>query len=122
MSCCDTSGKYPCPNKMADGRSFTDYRPRCNINYDLMQDLTKNNIINSSYESRLYLQQNAEKIMELNRNNAINNLAPCAPCNKSGNDTTMLPEKYIVKCDAITCKREEINPNGLGDGRNYFTN
>ena len=120
MSCCDTSGKYPCPNKMADGRSFTDYRPRCNINYDLMQDLTKNNIINSSYESRLYLQQNAEKIMESNRVNATNNLAPCAPCTRPLSDNgTMLPERYIVKCDAVSCKRQEIDVNGLGDGRNY---
>ena len=34
-----------CPLKMSDGRPFTDYRPRCAINADLMTDLDKNNMI-----------------------------------------------------------------------------
>ena len=55
-----------CPLKMSDGRPFTDYRPRCAINADLMTDLDKNNMIKSSYESRMYLQHNAEKIIEAN--------------------------------------------------------
>lgn len=117
MSCCSASDKLPCPSKMADGRAFTDYRPRCNVNADLLEDLTKNNMIHSSYESRLYLQRNADKIMQSDRDNAINNLLPCTPCNNT--KSTMLPEKYMVKCDAISCSRVEINPDGLGDGRMY---
>lgn len=120
MSCCSASDKLPCPSKMEDGRAFTDYRPRCNVNADLLENLTKNNMINSSYESRLYLQQNADKIMQMDRDNAIKNLLPCNPSNPSNpSNPTMLPEKYIVKCDHISCSRVEINPDGLGDGRMY---
>jgi hypothetical protein len=120
MSCCPANQIPICPSKMSDGRLFTDYRPRCNINADLLNDLTANNIIQSSYESRLYLQKNANKIMENNLKNAINNLMPCKLCDEKLNEVgTMLPERYVVKCDAVSCRREEINPDGLGDGRNY---
>ena len=69
-----------CPIKMSDGRIFTDYRPRCAVNADLMTDLSNNSMIKSSYESRVFLQNNAEKIIEMNKMNATNNLSPCAPC------------------------------------------
>ena len=36
---------------MSDGRPFTDYRPRCAINADLMTDLDKNNMIDLKVES-----------------------------------------------------------------------
>ena len=117
MSFSDTQDKLPCPSKMSDGRQFTDYRPRCNVNADLLDNLAKNNLINSSYESRLYLQQNADKIMQDEREKAIQRLAPCNMCNPA--KSTILPERYVVKCDAVSCTRTEINPNGLGDGRNY---
>ena len=71
-----------CPIKMSDGRIFTDYRPRCAVNADLMTDLSNNSMIKSSYESRVFLQNNAEKIIEMNKMNATNNLAPCAPCSR----------------------------------------
>ena len=58
-----TEKKPHCPIKMSDGRSFTDYRPRCMVNSELMTDLDNNNIIKSSYESRVFLQENAEKLM-----------------------------------------------------------
>jgi hypothetical protein len=114
MSINDDNSKKPYPSKMEDGRAFTDYRPRCSVNADLYNDLTKNNLINSSYESRLYLQNNAEKIMQSDRDKALAELKPCNPPK-----STMLPEKYIVKCDSVSCKRTEIDPSGLGDGRNY---
>jgi len=120
MSCCSTIQSDLCPSKMSDGRSFTDYRPRCNINAELLSDLSNNKIIQSSYESRVFLQNNADKIMEDNLNKAIQNLMPCAPCKRATTDPgTMYPERYVVKCDATTCSRVEINPNGLGDGRSY---
>jgi len=67
-----TEPKPHCPIKMADGRSFTDYRPRCMVNSELMTDVSKNNMIKSSYESRVFLQENAEKLMERNRLNVLN--------------------------------------------------
>lgn len=118
MSCCTDTNNKTCPSKMADGRAFTDYRPRCHVNAELFNNLVKNNIIQSSYESRMYLQNNAEKIIDNDRDNAIQRLYPCAPCKRNFNDSgTMLPEKYIVRCDATTCYRTEFDPNGLGDGR-----
>ena len=39
-----------CPIKMSDGRIFTDYRPRCAVNADLMTDLSNNNMIKSSFK------------------------------------------------------------------------
>lgn len=105
----------PCPSRMSDGRAFTDYRPRCIVNADLLNSVKGTK---SSYESRMYLQMNAEKLMEDERNRAISRLSPCAPCNRPKTQSgTMLPERYIVKCDNVTCTRTEVNPSGLGDGR-----
>lgn len=124
MSCesCDIK-KEPnvlCPTRMSDGRSFTDYRPRCIVNAELLTKLDNAKMIKSSYESRMYLQKNAEKVMEEERQKAVNRLIPCAPCKRSFNDPgTMLPERYVVRCDGVTCERKEVNPTGLGDGRNY---
>lgn len=117
MSCCNASQNSVCPSKMNDGRSFTDYRPKCIVNSEFMSDLTKKQVIASSYESRIYLQRNAEAIMEQQRKNAENNLM----CGVSPivNPGTMLPENYVVSCDTTTCQRSELNSNGLGDGRKY---
>lgn len=123
MSCngCDTSeSTVMCPSRMNDGRSFTDYRPRCIVNAELLSAVEKSKMIQSSYESRMYLQHNAEKVMEEERQKAVGRLIPCAPCKRSLNDPgTMLPERYVVRCDGVTCTRNEVNPNGLGDGRAY---
>jgi hypothetical protein len=105
---------------MADGRSFTDYRPRCAVNGELLNQVIGAKMVGSSYESRMFLQHNAEQMMDFERNNAIKRLVPCAPCNRSFDDAgTMLSERYIVRCNGVTCTREEINPNGVGDGRKY---
>lgn len=105
---------------MADGRAFTDYRPRCIVNAELMQALNKSKTIQSSYESRLFLQHNADQWIELERQRSLQNLVPCAPCKRPFSDPgTMLPERYVVRCDGVTCSRTEVNPMGLGDGRNY---
>ncbi len=42
-----------CPIKMADGRYFTNYEPRCIRNASLNDLLTKNNITNSSFNAAL---------------------------------------------------------------------
>jgi len=116
-SCSSESPKPLCPARMSDGRTFTDYRPRCAVNSELLGALKNPK---SSFESRMYLQQNAETVMELGRQRAIDVMAPCAPCTRPFSDPgTMLPERYVVKCDEVTCSRTEVNPQGLGDGRSY---
>ncbi len=40
-----------CPIKMADGRAFTDYRPRCMVNSELLSDVYNNSMVRTSYES-----------------------------------------------------------------------
>ena len=124
MSCkgCDvaTDARVMCPSKMADGRAMTDYRPRCVINAEILQNVGNNKMVQSSYESRMYLQRNADKVMEQERQKAIDRLRPCAPCGRPFSDPgTMLPERYVIRCDGVTCTREEVNPAGLGDGRSY---
>ena len=110
-----TETKPHCPIKMSDGRSFTDYRPRFMVNSELMTYVSNNNMIKSSYESRVFLQENAEKLMERNRLNVFDRLAPCAPCNRPFDDPgTMYPERYVVKCTPTSCEKIEVNKHGLG--------
>lgn len=118
MSCCSSSGEDKfCASRMNDGRMFTDYRPKCMANNDMMSNLNDKNIVVSSYESRMYLQQNAEKIMQEQKNIALDKVRCTRPHEDVG---TMLPERYTVKCDNVSCQRAESNPSGLGDGRNFF--
>lgn len=120
-NCSETQSDYLlCPSRMADGRAFTDYRPRCAVNAELMNAVAGRNQIQSSYESRMYLQRNGEVVMQQERVKAVERLIPCAPCKRPFSDAgTMLPERYVVRCDGVTCTRAEVNPAGLGDGRNY---
>lgn len=119
MSCCSSIDGNQCPTKMSDGRLFTDYRTKCMVSNDLTNQLKDNTITVSSYESRLYLQRNAEKLMAQYAQDAANNLM-CGPCTRPFTDPgTMLPEKYVIKCDKVSCSRSETNPIGLGDGRQY---
>lgn len=52
-----------CPPLMNDGRHVTDYRPSCYV-HDLM---LKQNSIRSSYELKQFLQENAVKLQQRNR-------------------------------------------------------
>jgi len=54
---------------MSDGRNFTDYRPINHINNLLVM----NNNLDNNYSYREFLIQNAEILMENNRNIAIQN-------------------------------------------------
>jgi hypothetical protein len=87
-----------------------------------MSEVRDNNMIASSYESRMYLQKNADTIMQKSHNNAFENLAcACTPYqNEVMGINTMQPERYIVKCNSASCYREEVNPSGIGDGRQYY--
>ena len=122
MSCCSSQEPFPhCPIRMSDGRSFTDYRPRCAINAELYNDLAMKKMVGSSYESRMFLQENADMIMERSRLTTLNNLTPCAPCTRPFSDSgTMLPQQYVVKCSATSCEKVEVNPNGLGTSTRLY--
>lgn len=119
-SCSDKNPKTVCPVRQHPGHSFTDYRPRCAVNAELVAMLSGNNMINSSYESRMFLQQNAEKYMDLDRSRTMDRMFPCAPCKRPFTDNgTMESERYVVRCTPVSCERKEVNPNGVGDGRMY---
>lgn len=107
---------FNCPPKMADGRHFTDFRPRCLTNF-----VSPNNQPLNSYEYRQYLIHNASGLMQDNRLHAYN-MNMCGPCVEPYDIGTMLPEESRVMCDASTCKTITNDPNGLGTGRQYETN
>lgn len=118
---CEGTNKAPtCPSFMEAGYAFTDYSPRCATNARLMDLVNKAGMMQSSFETRMYLQHNAQQVMEMERARAIDTIFPCAPCTRPLTDSgTMESERYVVRCDAVTCSRVEANPNGIGDGRNY---
>ena len=76
-----------CPPRMDDGRHFTDYRPNCFVN-NLIQ--SQNNITDS-YKYRMFLQENASKLMELNRLYAVK-------------------RNYCDSCDAPEMKNTKMRP------------
>lgn len=115
----ESDNKYEaCPAKMADGRAFTDYKPRCAVHSSLMESGHASGKALNSYELRQFLINNAENIMEKSRTQAQtqNN---CGPCVQPWNKGTMLPEQSMVKCNTSTCSVSTNDPNGLGRGRDY---
>jgi hypothetical protein len=105
-----------CMFKMQDGRSFTDYRPRCTIQYQM-----KNEQMQNSYESRMFLINNAEQMIKANQQ-IVEDKNKCMNCQDMMTDdkSTFLPEKNMMKCDAKSCNyMADVNPNGIGTGRIY---
>ncbi len=124
MSCSNSSScktvsnnKYTdCPPRMDDGRHFTDYRPICHVN----NMVRANNSISNSYEYRMFLTKNAEKLMDMNR--AYSCQKNCSSnCKQPYNQGTMLPEQSMQICDNRSCNTDFINHQGLGLGRKYNT-
>ena len=111
------------PPRMSDGRHFTDYRPSCDVNNMIIRD---NNIVNS-FDGRLFLQRNADEIMNINKKDACmkNCSRECEGDVKTdlveGFQSTMLPERFKQVCNESTCEVVENDPNGIGLGREYFT-
>jgi hypothetical protein len=102
---------------MSDGRSFTNYNTRCEFNSFINSKLNDKNIINSSYEMRLYLQQNHDELVKLDREAAIRNISPCSPCavGQLINDKNpQLANKYQVKNDGVNCYKSMVNDQGIG--------
>jgi hypothetical protein len=123
MSCC--SAKYDnklCPLRMSDGRSMTNYEPRCIRNAGLNQLLDENNMKKSSYEQRLFLQNNYEKIVEMERKKVLDYLNPCIPCKEGelmNEINKELDNKYYIYCDNVSCMAKGTNEAGLGTTKNF---
>lgn len=104
---CDktSNNKYfNCPPRMDDGRHFTDYRANCYVN-NLVR---MTNDIVGSYEYRQFLIDNAEALMQSNREyTEMKN--GCSPCSAK-------PVPFHRICDVglsnMECKL--LDPNGVG--------
>ena len=95
---------FNCPALMADGRTFTDYRPSCVID----QGILKNNNIRSSYEYRQFLIKNASTFMR--ENNDINyKKNGCETCNAEA-----IPLKTVCEVDGYTSICRMNDDGGLG--------
>lgn len=96
---------------MSDGRQFTDYRP-----HDVTQLMGQNMM--SSHELRQRRIQNGDRIMQVERELARNNVGCKISPNENG---TMLPEQDQFVCDKVGCKREDTPYAcmGFGTGRKY---
>ena len=95
---------FNCPPRMNDGRQFTDYRPNCYVN----NLIRMTNSIPGSYEYRQFLINNAEDLMQVNRE-YIQEKSGCHPCNAK-------PVPLHRECDVnlvnMNCK--VVNPHGVG--------
>ena len=106
---------------MADGRLFTDYRPRCDANLQYKAAMS------GSYDYRQFLIANGASIIEGDRR-AASDAARCSPCMSPYEVGTMAPEADRVVCDKVSCARvRQTMPPGvapgvaIGTGRAYTT-
>ena len=92
MDCYRTSNNkyFQAPPRMDDSRHFTDYRPDCHVNNLIKND----NKVFNSYEYRLFLTRNAEKLMDANRQYAFLKNG-VSECKMPYNQGTMLPLSLI---------------------------
>lgn len=97
---------------MADGRLFTDYRPRCDVN------LTSETAGFSAQERRMFMIHNADELIKKQRVAAFEH-AYCGPCVEPYDQGTQLQERDRFRCDAVSCVRVPGDPTGLGTGRDY---
>ncbi len=116
MNCNRTTDNkhFDCPPRMSDGRHFTDYRPECYVN-DLIR---ADNGVNNNLQWRNFLTQNAEKLMDLNRQHACQKNC-CGGCGSPFNVGTMVPEVNKFVCNTGSCRLISGDPNGIGTGRVY---
>lgn len=119
MNCYKVSNnKYAdCPARMSDARHFTNYGPNCETELQLAASLNLKNAV----EYKEWLTNNGTTLMNEYRKIAcVRNC--CNNCGGGEYNGTMLPEKYIVKYDENgTYSRVLNDPNGVGDGRQYYT-
>ena len=98
-----------CPGVMAYGAYWTDWRPRCHQAASAQQP-------RNSFQYRMFLTQNAEKIMGSVRDDVIRHNT-CAGCPAAQAAGTMLPEQVLTVCNKQTCQAQPGVACGLGGGR-----
>jgi hypothetical protein len=107
---------FDCPPRMSDGRLFTDWRPRCDIQLEHQSPMT------GTHDYRQFMINNAQSIVDSQRQSAFKR-AFCGPCVRPYAIGTMVPEKDAFVCDKINCKRVGAGPGqacaGIGTGRSY---
>ena len=98
---------------MADGRLFTDYRPRCELGSEVVSGAPA-----SSYERRQFLIARGDALLGGIRKRVFG-AAVCTPC--VGGGGTMLPEHQMFGCKGGrgTCAFRANDDGGLGVGRDY---
>lgn len=107
--------KSTCPDKMEDGRLFTNWRPRSSTQY---YNMISNNMPDS-YAYRQYMTNNADQIIQHNAAEAYMRAA-CGPCDGSDFDRGVtLPELDQQECNSRTCTFRVTQPFGLGRQRLY---
>ena len=104
-----------CAPRMADGRMFTDYRPRCDIALQYAAPMS------GSHEYRQWLIRNGGHVMDSHRRNAAA-ASFCGPCLKEPG--TMAAERDRFVCDKVACTRIDgpahlMTPLAIGTGRQY---
>ena len=106
---------WDCPPRMADGRLFTDYRPRCLQNLQYRKDAME-----GSYDYRQYMIQNGTSLINTERKKAAA-LAECGPCVEPVLQGTMVPEADKWVCNKQTCARVSTGagPFAFATGRDY---
>jgi hypothetical protein len=90
------------PARMADGRTFTDYRANCIMNHELSS--AKN-----SFEYRYFLENNGQSIEKQILSN-LDEAVKCTGCTAQ----TVLPVQTVQNCNAGVCSISLKNANGLG--------
>ena len=104
--------------RMSDGRNFTDYNTRCGQ----LQQLRQQADIKSNYDLRMFMMNNAEKLMDQSRMASMQ-VNDCSPCYVNGGNGTMLPEQSLVECNDRVChvlpNPRDTAKDGLGQGRKY---
>ena len=99
------------PARMADGRTFTDYRANCIMNHELSG--SKNYFV-----YRYYLENNGSQIEQT----TISKLEAAVKCDDC-NTQTALPVQTVQNCNAGVCSISLKNANGLGlDRSNTYLN
>jgi hypothetical protein len=105
----------PCFNRMAYSQ-WTHYEPRCVQN----QMNRQVNNFKSSYEYRQWLINNAEQIMDDERQ-VMRGSHECKPCFDYPNEKgTLLDEKRMLSCDNKICSYKaipDVDNMAQGDGR-----
>lgn len=106
---CETceSTNTVCPPRMSDGRIFTDYRPKCDVNHTI--DASQKGFDSHNY--RMFMMNNATQIMKQNMMKAVEK----ASCYQQSEDVPIPSSAYKQVCDGNVCT---ISPttatNGVG--------